>query len=58
MQVVLLQRAKGSAASSSPSSKLKPMKGPSSAEIENRAVIDVKVDEAEAEAEKKAMRRA
>lgn len=49
MQVVFLQRAKGSAASSSPSSKSKPMKGPSSAEIENRAVIDVKVDEAEAE---------
>ncbi|KAK4719494.1 hypothetical protein R3W88_017832 [Solanum pinnatisectum] len=49
VQVVLLQRAKGSAASSSPSSKSKPMKGPSSAEIENRAVIDVKVDEAEVE---------
>lgn len=49
MQVVFLQRAKGNAASSSPSSKSKPMKGPSSAELENRAVIDVKVDEAEAE---------
>ncbi|XP_060170429.1 protein EXECUTER 2, chloroplastic [Lycium barbarum] len=49
MQVVFLQRAKGSAASSSLSSKSKPMKGPSTAEIENRAVIDVKVDEAEAE---------
>ncbi|XP_049345115.1 protein EXECUTER 2, chloroplastic [Solanum verrucosum] len=49
VQVVLLQRPKGSAASSSPSSKSKPMKGPSSTEIENRAVIDVKVDEAEAE---------
>ncbi|KAM3374644.1 protein EXECUTER 2, chloroplastic [Capsicum galapagoense] len=49
MQVVFLQRTKGSAASSSPSSKPKPMKGPSSAEIDNRAVIDVKIDEAEAE---------
>ncbi|CAN4099319.1 unnamed protein product [Withania somnifera] len=49
MQVVFLQRAKGSAASSTPPSKSKPMKGPSSTEIENRAVIDVKVDEAEAE---------
>ncbi|KAJ8563260.1 hypothetical protein K7X08_031712 [Anisodus acutangulus] len=49
MQVVFLQRAKGSAASSSLSSKSKPIKGPSTAEIENRAVIDVKVDEAEAE---------
>lgn len=47
-----MQRTKGSAASSSPSSESKPMKGPSTAEIENRAVIDVKIDEAEAEAEK------
>ncbi|XP_075075691.1 protein EXECUTER 2, chloroplastic [Nicotiana tabacum] len=52
LQVVFMQRTKGSAASSSPSSESKPMKGPSTAEIENRAVIDVKIDEAEAEAEK------
>ncbi|OIT02544.1 PREDICTED: protein EXECUTER 2, chloroplastic [Nicotiana attenuata] len=49
LQVVFMQRTKGSAASSSPSSESKPMKGPATAEIENKAVIDVKIDEAEAE---------
>ncbi|KAL2482495.1 Protein EXECUTER 2 [Forsythia ovata] len=48
MQVVFLQRIKGSSANSSSPSSDKSSKGPSAAEIENASVVDVKVEETEA----------
>ncbi|XP_027167560.1 protein EXECUTER 2, chloroplastic [Coffea eugenioides] len=49
MQVVFLQRVKGSGANSSSSSDSKSTKGLSAAEIENASVVDVEANEKEAE---------